>query len=306
MVFGADASFSDEAFLERYNADLANGLGNAVSRVVRLCVNAYGSTPPVACEDNEVRSAAEPAAAAYVEAFDAFEFSRGLESVAGILKQVDAYVAARQPWKMAKEEGNTEGLSRVLYASAEGTRIAAAALAPVLPGAAPKALAALGADPADGAGALGWGRLPTSRPLSAAEPLFPRADPKKYLSSEVPMGEAPPVPSGPPKITIEDFQKIELRTAKIVSAEPVPKSKKLMRLEVDLGGERRQVVAGIATRYAPEMLVGKTVVLVANLQPAKLMGLESNGMVLAASLPDSGEPVVLVPEAEVPPGTKVK
>ncbi|HET9795157.1 MAG TPA: methionine--tRNA ligase [Thermoanaerobaculia bacterium] len=305
MVFGADASFSDEAFLERYNADLANGLGNAVSRVVRLCVNAYGGTPPLTCDDNEVKTAAGPAAEAYLDAFERLEFSRGLEAVAGMLKQVDGYVAARQPWKVAREEGKSDRLSRMLYASAEGTRIAAAALAPVLPNAAPKALAALGADPGDGPGALAWGGLPAGRPLSAAEPLFPRVDPKRFFPSEVPMSEASAPPGGP-KITIEEFQKIELRTAKIVAAEPVPKSKKLMRLEVDLGTERRQVVAGIATRYAAENLVGKTVVIVANLQPAKLMGLESNGMVLAASLPDSGEPVVLVPEAEVPPGTKVK
>jgi methionyl-tRNA synthetase len=116
---------------------------------------------------------------------------------------------------------------------------------------------------------------------------------------------AVPAPAGP-RITIEEFQRVELRTARIVAAEPVPKSKKLMRLEVDLGTERRQIVAGIATRYTAESLVGKTIVVVANLQPAKLMGLESNGMVLAASLPESGEPVVLVPEADVPPGTKVK
>jgi len=306
MVFGADASFSDEAFLERYNADLANGLGNAVSRVVRLCVNAYGTTPPVACDDNEVKTAAGPAVEAYVDAFERFEFSRGLETVSGMLKQVDGYVAARQPWKVAKEEGKTERLSRMLYASAEGTRIAAAALAPVLPTAAPRALAALGANPGDGPNTLAWGGLPAGRPLSAAEPLFPRVDPKKFFPSEAPVGEAAVAPPAGPRITIEEFQRIELRTARIVAAEPVPKSKKLMRLEVDLGGERRQVVAGIATRYTPESLVGKTIVLVANLQPAKLMGLESNGMVLAASLPESGEPVVLVPEAEVPPGTKVK
>jgi len=109
-----------------------------------------------------------------------------------------------------------------------------------------------------------------------------------------------------PKITIDEFRRIELKTARILVAEPVPKSKKLMRLEIDLGSERRQVVAGIAHRYSPEQLVGRTVVVVANLEPAKLMGLESNGMVLAASLPESGEPVLLVPEAEVGPGTAVK
>jgi methionyl-tRNA synthetase len=308
MVFGADASFSDEAFLERYNADLANGLGNAVSRVVRLCVNAYGSTPPVASDENEVRTASDPAAAAYAEAFDRFEFSRGLEAVSGALKGVDGYVASLQPWKIAREEGTSERLSRILYASAEGTRIAAAALAPVLAHTAPRALALLGADPADGPGALGWGRLPVGRPLSPAEPLFPRVDPKQFFEEVRPMSENAPLaaPAAAPRISIEEFQKIELKTARILAAEPVPKSKKLMRLDVDLGSERRQIVAGIATRYTAEQLVGKTVVIVANLQPARLMGLESDGMVLAASLPDSGEPVILVPEADVAPGTRVK
>ena len=117
---------------------------------------------------------------------------------------------------------------------------------------------------------------------------------------------APAASAEAPRITIEEFQKIELRTARIVAAEPVPKSKKLMRLDVDLGTEKRQIVAGIAARYSAESLVGRTVVIVANLQPARLMGLESNGMVLAASLPETGEPVILMPEAEVPPGSRVK
>ena len=307
MVFGADASFSDEAFLERYNADLANGLGNAVSRVVRLCVNAYGATPPVPCDENEIRAAAEPALGAYREAFERFEFSRGLEAIAGILKQVDGYVAARQPWKMASEEGKPESLARILYAAAEGTRLAAAALSPVLPASAPKALAALGAPDET---RLTWGALPANRPLAPAVPLFPRIDARKFFEQGgSPMSEstaAPAASAEAPRITIEEFQKIELRTARIVAAEPVPKSKKLMRLDVDLGTEKRQIVAGIAARYSAESLVGRTVVIVANLQPARLMGLESNGMVLAASLPETGEPVILMPEADVPPGSRVK
>jgi methionine--tRNA ligase beta chain len=281
----------DEAFLERYNADLANGLkrgfpgGPTVRERVRI-------DTPVPSDDNEIRKASVPAAAAYGEAFDRFEFSRGLDAVSQMLKGVDGYVASLQPWKIAREEGPGERLSRILYASAEGTRIAAAALAPVPPHAAPRALALLGADPSDGPGALGWGRLPVGRPLSPAEPLFPRVDPKQFFEETRPMSDNAPstaAPAAAPRISIEDFQKIELRTARILAAAPVPKSKKLMRLEVDLGAERRQIVAGIATRYTAEQLVGKTVVVVANLQPARLMGLESDGMVLAASLPESGD-----------------
>ncbi len=151
----------------------------------------------------------------------------------------------------------------------------------------------------------GLGGLPTGRPLPEAAPLFPRADPKEYFERKEgsPME---PEPESSPKITIDEFRRIELKTARILAAEPVPKSKKLMRLEVDLGVEKRQIVAGIANRYSPEQLVGKTVIIVANLQPATLMGQQSNGMVLAASLPDSGEPALLAPDSEVPPGTAVK
>jgi methionyl-tRNA synthetase len=304
MAFGSDANFSDEAFLERYNAELANGLGNAVSRVSALCRKAFGGTPPEPCDDNPVRAAAEPAVAELDRAFEAFEFSRGLESIAGLVQTVDAYVASREPWKMLKSGGATSELSRVLYAAAEGTRVASAALAAVLPEKSPRALEALGALVGP---PLPWGALPTGRPLPDARPLFPRVDVREYFEKEAPgvetKSEAAPER---PTISIEEFQKVELRTARILVAERVPKSKKLMRLDVELPGETRQIVAGIATRYAPEDLIGRTVVIVANLAPARLMGLESNGMVLAATLPESGEPVILVPEAEVPPGSRVK
>ena len=304
MVFGADASFSDEAFLDRYNADLANGLGNAVSRVSQLCRNSFSGTPNGPGDDAGVRPAAEEAVRVFGESFEKFEFSRGLEAISSLLKTVDGYLASKQPWKIAKLEGATPRLGAILYAAAEGTRIAAAALAPALPSLSPKALASLGADTPD-AGGLSWGGLPSGRPLPDAAPLFPRADPREYFErkEEPPMEEAAP---STPRITIDEFRKIELRTARILAAEPVPKSKKLMRLEVDLGAERRQVIAGIANRYAPDQLVGKTVIVVANLEPATLMGQPSNGMVLAASLPDSGEPVLLIPESEVAPGTTVK
>jgi methionyl-tRNA synthetase len=302
MVFGADASFSDEAFLDRYNADLANGFGNAVSRVVQLCRNSFSGTPPESSEGDSLRAAAEEAVRTFRESFERFEFSRGLEAVASLLKAVDGYLASHQPWKIAKTEGPSPHLARMLYSAAEATRLAAAILPPALPATAGKALSALGADDPSGKPETSWGRLPLGKPLPEAAPLFPRADPKVYFERK----ETAPMEEKTAKITIDEFRKIELRTARILVAEPVPKSKKLMRLEVDLGGEKRQVVAGIANRYSPEQLVGKTVILVANLEPAKLMGQESNGMVLAASLADSGEPVLLVPEADVPPGTPVK
>ncbi len=308
MVFGSDANFSDEAFLERYNADLANGLGNAISRVARLCRNSFSGTPPSASDGGAIRASAEEAMRVFAESFERFEFSRGLEAVSSLLKTLDGYLAANQPWKIARVEGPTPRLAEMLYTSAEGVRLAAAALAPVLPDASPKALAALGAEPPAGPEDLRWGRLPAGKPLPDAPPLFPRIDAKEYFELEQ---RKEPTPmeqdaEASPKISIDDFRRIELKTARIVAAEPVPKSKKLMRLQVDLGTESRQVVAGIANRYTPEQLVGKMVVIVANLEPARLMGQESNGMVLAASLPDTGEPVLLIPESDVAPGTIVK
>jgi methionyl-tRNA synthetase len=163
---------------------------------------------------------------------------------------------------------------------------------------------------------LEWGRLPLSRPMAETPALFPRVDLARYLErKDAPMTEntqdstASPAASVPPaddRISIEDFQRVRLKTGKIVAAERVPKSNKLMRLQVDLGGEQRQIVAGIALQYEPEALVGRNVVIVANLKPAKLMGVESDGMVLAASVGDAGEPVLLDVPAQVPPGSKVK
>ena len=304
MVFGSDANFSDEAFLERYNADLANGLGNAVSRVAQLCRNSFSGTPPAPAAGGEVQAAAENALRAFSESFERFEFSRGLEAIAGLLKEIDGFLASRQPWKIARAEGATARLAEILYVAAEGVRLAASALSPALPAAAPAALASLGAVPGGSPSDLRWGGLPTGKPLPDAPPLFPRIDPKEYFErKETPMEQEAPAS---PKISIDEFRRIELRTARILEAEPVPKSKKLMRLQVDLGTERRQIVAGIANRYTPDQLVGKTVIIVANLEPARLMGQESNGMVLAASLADTGEPVLLIPETEVPAGTVVR
>jgi methionyl-tRNA synthetase len=302
MSFGADANFSDEAFLERYNADLANGLGNAVSRVAQLCRNAFGGTPPEACAESDLRPGAERAATEFQEAFETFDFSRGLEAVNALLRETDAYIAARAPWKLLKAEGVTPELSRVLYACGEATRLAAAAVSPVMPTMASRAAEALGARPARSAEDLRWGGLPTGRPIPESPPLFPRADPREFFRQAE--GGAR-VEGASAKISLEEFQKIELKTARILAAERVAKSKKLIRLEVDLGTEKRQLVAGIAERYAPEELVGRTVVVVANLAPARLMGVESDGMVLAASL-ESGQPVLLAPEESVPPGTRVK
>jgi methionyl-tRNA synthetase len=324
MAFGQDANFSDEAFLTRFNADLANDLGNTVSRVAALCRQSFGGTPNELCDDNEVMRAFEEAYAEWGAAMRECQFNRALEAVWRLLTAVNGYVVAREPWKIRKEEGTESArLHRVLSAAAEGVRLAAVMLSPFVPVTSRKifetfALPAADPTPAD----LAWGRLPISKPMPEAPALFPRVDAAAYFKEKdgamtdtanpaAPPPQAAPAsaPAAAPaddRIAIEDFQKVRLRTAKILVAERVPKSNRLMRLEVDLGDERRQIVAGIAGQYEPEALVGRNVVVVANLRPAKLMGVESNGMVLAASVGEAGAPVLLDVPADVPPGSKVK
>jgi methionyl-tRNA synthetase len=309
MAFGQDASFSDQAFLERYNADLANDLGNTVSRVSALCRQAFGSSPPEPCEENEIIVAWTKAREEWRASMDDFAFHRGLETIWRFLSEINGYVVSREPWKVRKEEGPSARLSRILYAASEGVRLAACLLWPFMPGTSRKIFAALGAPPEDPKLAdLEWGRLPTAAPLSSAEALFPRVDTAEYFSKEEakPMTDAVAPPGSDGRISIQDFQRVELVTGRVLEAERVPKSTKLVRLQVDLGTERRQVVAGIAGRYEPGSLVGRNVVIVANLKPAKLMGVESNGMVLAATVGEKGEPSLLEVPADVPPGSRVK
>ena len=311
MVFGQDANFSDEAFVDRYNADLANDLGNTTSRLVTLARQAFdGRTPPVPCDDNPVRTAALAVVPAYRAAMDALAFQDGLRELWKLLAEANQYLVAREPWKRIKVEGPSEALSRVLWNGLEAVRIVATGLLPVMPESAAKVLATIGAPALPTTlDAMAWGGLPNGAPLEEPKPVFPRIDKEKYMSEIQPAPATPSAaaaPSGPAQIDISQFGAVELKVGNVLTCEAVPKSEKLLKLTVDLGeGSPRQVVAGIAKSYRPEELVGTQVVVVANLKPAKLMGLESQGMILAATTPD-GAPVLLRPLATVPPGAKVK
>ncbi|HXU29499.1 MAG TPA: methionine--tRNA ligase [Thermoanaerobaculia bacterium] len=308
MVFGQDASFSDEAFMDRYNSDLANDLGNTASRVVTLSRRAFeNQTPPEACTDNPLIPVAAQVAEEYRAAMNEFAFSRALEALWRLLAEANQYIVAREPWKLIKAEDQKATLSRVLWNGLEAVRIVATGLLPFMPEAAARVLAAVGTDlPGTSLDALAWGGTPTGAPLAEIPPLFPRIDKAVYFADTP---AKPAVEAGAKEekkmISIDQFFETELKVATVLAAEPVPKSKKLMKLTLDLGEETpRTVVGGIAEAYSPEDLVGNQVVVVANLQTAKLMGLESQGMVLAATV--EGRPVLLRPLQPVPPGTKVK
>src|SRR5713101_3362259 len=302
MVFGLDADFSEEAFVGRLNADLANDLGNLVSRVTTLIVNLNrGGVPepgqPTAAEEG-VRAAFTKAKADVATAMEEFAFQRALASMWEFVGVVNRYVDATQPWALAKDASKRERLSAVLYTLAESLRVLGIVLAPFLPDAATKIRAGLGQPAEPKLVDAVWGRLAPGTTVQKVSGLFPRVDvPIKPGTGEL------EVVTAAPRIKIDEFGKIELRVAEVVAAEPLPKSKKLLKLTVSLGEEQRTLVAGIAEHYTPAELVGKKVVVVANLEPAKLMGIESNGMVLAAS--SAGKLAVLTPDRDLPPGSKV-
>ncbi len=311
MVFGQDQNYSDESFFTRYNADLANGIGNTIARAVKMSQNYFdGKTPPVPCDDNEIKTAAEETVEVYLREMENLNFQRALESVWRLLDAVNGYIVGREPWKMFKSTGADESLSRVIWNVLEGLRLSWIMASPFMPVVATEALRRLGcADRPVTTDQLVWGILPNGVDLPAGDSLFPRIDFEAWIketSSNVdeikPKADAEQEES--PRISIDDFFKTELRVAQVLEAENVPKSKKLIKMLIDTGSDKRTIVAGIALKYKPEELVGRKVVIVANLKPAKLMGIESNGMVLAASI--DGEPNLVSVDPDVPVGTQVR
>jgi len=312
--FSQDWDFTDEAYTKRYNSDLANDLGNLVSRsltmVARYC---EGKVPP----KGEATPALEPGPV--LDRYQALDFGGALGTVWEAVTRLNQLIVVNAPWELAKDPAQRPRLDALLYGLLEGVRQIAALVSPAMPRAARRIFAMLGIDRDPGPQDLAWGVLVPGSSLGTIEPLFPRVESqnrKEAAVSEekpVPPAAAPaaaPVPvadapaPGGDRIDISEFARVELRAARVIAAEAVSGSKKLLKLQVDLGTEQRQVVAGIAGAYAPETLVGRTVIIVANLKPAKLMGLESNGMVLAGSI--DGKPVLCSFESDVPLGTKVK
>ncbi len=306
MAFGQDSNFSDEAFLERFNADLANALGNTASRTVSM-VGRYldGRVQPPSGE-GPVPEAAASAVAEYHRRMESMEPHRALEAVWQLLATLNGFIQERQPWALAKSGAAARPeLEATLSASIEGLRITSLLIDPVMPTIAERLRRQLGVHdaPVNLTEATGWGDVTGGTNIGEFEPLFPRVDVAAYLK-EIAVDQKAPEPEDD-LIPIDQFAEVKLIVGIVREAERVPKSKKLMKIMVDLGEEElRQLVAGIAEQYEAESLIGRRIVVVANLKPAKLMGVESRGMLLAASV--DGAPFLLSVDGDVPPGTAVR
>ncbi|MHB1959107.1 MAG: methionine--tRNA ligase [Acidobacteriaceae bacterium] len=389
VTFGQDGSFSFDALVQRYNADLANGYGNLVSRTLAMIAKYFDGVVP---EATQVALNVDGTISEIKKFFDTLDFSRALERLWDMVAVVDGNITSRAPWKLAAQEDvvSRAGLAEVLYSSAEAIRIITALVYPVIPEAATKVWRQLGLGDISQADLknLQWGDLPPGTKLGELSAVFPRAEKEaiermqkmeedrqsqtatdqEAASEQAALRQAktsgpaeqPPPPHVPepfsatglspeqeadavaqqadanrqesavsavsdplpppqplvgpvtpavppePKIGIEDFAKVELRVAIVRVAERVPKADRLLRLEVDLGYEQRQIVAGIAEAYTPESLIGRKVVIVANLAPRKLRGLESNGMIVAASVGEKGKPVLAGFLEDVEIGARLK
>jgi methionyl-tRNA synthetase len=327
IVFGQDGSFSYDALVGRYNSDLANGLGNLASRTLNMIQQYREGEIPRSAGDPVIAKTAQEAATAAMQAYDNFEFSRALEQIWAIIAAADKFIVERAPWKLVKDESARERLDETLYTAAEAVRLVCALTSPVLPASASAILRQLGfSDPINIEGdSLAWGRLPAGQRIGAIAGVFPRLDKtaiqkmqdleeqEKNRQAELLGKKREPTAAAEHAaeqdgnlISIDDFSKVDLRVGEVKAAEPVKGADKLLHLQVDLGeAQPRSIVAGIALAYKPEQLIGRKVVIVANLQPRKLRGLTSQGMIVAATT-ENGLPVLAGFHEDIPVGARLK
>ena len=308
MPYNADGSITWETLISRYNSDLANNLGNLVNRTCAMTKKYFDGIVPQPGEEDELdrslRETVEAAREDYFAEMDSYHVADAVESVFNALRRANKYIDETAPWVLAKSEETKQRLSSVIYNLLESIRLCGVLLAPFMPGTAKSIALQVGC----GDQSYEYGALKAGAAIGEASPLFARIDEAKFYAdleaekAEAEKAAAPEKPEGLAQIGIDDFMGVELRTAQILECEPVPKAKKLLRLILDLGYEKRQVVSGIAKFYTPDQLIGKKIIVVANLKPAKLCGVESNGMILA-----SGEEEVRVVflDPETPNGERV-
>lgn len=297
MPYASDGSITYENVITRYNTDLANNLGNLVNRTIAMTGKYFDKIIPAPVEpkdkheiilDASLKNLAAETYKKVCSLMDSYHLADALDAIFTLLRRANKYIDETTPWVLAKSEESKPRLGTVLYNLLETIRISAVLLEPFIPASSAGILNQLGTDICGYDSAEIFGRIEAGKSTGEAKVLFARIDEAKFLSDIMIESSAPETPKAPekpdevPQVTIDSFMGIELRTAQIIACEKIPKAKKLLKLQVDLGYEKRVVVSGIAKFYEPEQLIGKKIIIVANLKPAILCGIESNGMILAS------------------------
>ncbi|WP_035294334.1 methionine--tRNA ligase [Clostridium sp. KNHs214] len=320
IPFGSDGIFTNEKFINKTNSDLANDLGNLVSRTVAMIQKYFNSVipAPTAKEhiDNEIISLALATPKKVDEAVDSYKLPEALDHIWNLIKRANKYIDETMPWALAKEEDKKERLGTVLYNLSETIRFVSVLVSSFLPETSEKINEKLNVELTSWDTLASFDGTKAGTKVDKGQNLFPRIDVEKKLEelekirqeqlSKAEAQKVQPMQPLKPEITIDDFDKIDLRVVKVLECEPVKKANKLLKLKVDLDGEERQVVSGIAKYYKPEDLVGKYVVLVANLKPVKLRGEISQGMILAASTDDDSKLFTVSIPGDLPTGSQVR